>query len=404
MNKKYIFAPKYYSKRATLTTDQIVKLNLKSAEGHSTMYYYEDIDEYMALNKQSDGSDKKIGSEAGYAGNVYADWFYLDMDKKDDLEGCIVATLPLLKYLKEKEIYHLVFFSSSKGLHIYIPKGYISYDTKLENQMYIVFKRFAKQLEKQFPSLSEVLDDQVYHKTHLIRMPFSYRESSKMRKSLLVLKDSIDKTKHFTDWFKIEPFSKDLALTIKEILFNPFPVKNPIWSLEEQVVPDRIKIKREKSKFQFPYQEKVCIYKILDDPDPSAGRHVTMLRLISFFYEKGYPEELIYQHVSYWNETLTNPMEDREIAHNMKTIGKYTYTCSDSIKLAYCSLDNSCSHWSASKFEAQILNSDQALARHIEFENAENQYFLQLDTLWPDFRAEIRPSAGHIVTWYAESG
>ncbi len=403
--KLYLFAPKYYAKRMLLTAEELVGMDLNKKEGHASPYYYDTMQEYFTKNVQDDGSEKKIDSEAGYRRNVMADWWYADFDKKDDPEGCALAILPLLQYLKRENIYHIFFFSSSKGFHLYIPKGYIDYDEELDNHINVVFKRFSKQLEKQFPSLKEVLDDQVYSPVHLLRMPFSYRNKSEMRKSLLSLKDDIDTTKHFTEWFEMEPYSKPLAITIKEFLFNPYTVEEPHWKLEEIATPIITgRKKRSLVKFDTPYKEKVCIYKILSNSNPPAGRHVTMLRLIAFFYEKGYPEEMIYQHISYWNSTLDSPMNDSEVAHNMKTIGKYSYTCHDEIKFANCTLDNTCSYWEGAVHAKGISDSTTAIQNLVRYESEDTKYHLQFDTLWENFIYEVRPSGGHITVFYAESG
>jgi len=368
------------------------------SEGHSTVFKYgKEMVEHMKNNNNS---------TAGYDGPVYTDWFYMDLDKRNDREGCVIAASPLLDYLRDNKIFHLLFSSGSKGLHLYIPIGYLEYPEEYRNKMHLVCRSFADQLVAQFPTLKPVLDPAVYSKTHLLRMPYTLNYNTSPPKLKIMLSwIGVDEEIPYNKWFKVLPSNKANMTFIRETLLSEHLVNEYKWKVDMTIKIPIVKRSKDAEKFKFPYNEKVCIYKMMNDQEVGE-RHNTALRIMMHWAEKGLQEDLVYRILMKWREQLIDlkGFPEQDIANMMKSFGKYQYNCQDNIKKKYCTFDNTCVYWKLTQFEESGNNAKSALISYMKEKGSSTESFIYMERIFDKLRFTLKPSRGHILTIVGASG
>lgn len=369
----------------------------KVKDGHHSMFYYgQEMTDHFATGKTESGL---TGSESGYNGPVYGDWLFFDFDKKDDQEGCAKLMLSFLTYLQEEQIVHLLFSSGSKGFHLYIPKGYLDYPSELESKWNIVCAMFAEQIARTFPELSNVMDKGIYTKVKLLRGANCSHDNGSYKRQLIFKQETQGSYK---EWFEPIKFDRETCKGITSIILEGIPVDKHKWKLEVNLTLPKETTISEESEFKVPYLEKRCIYKMLTDKS-SPERHKTMLRIIAWVYEKGLPESAAEQILLHWNSQLNHPISEREIQHDMKSWGKYVFTCTDEVKLRYC--DNKCSYWVEHQAKTKAFTAKSCINSYKESLLESSEYHIDLSKRW-GFKEKwiIKPERGHITTVIAASG
>lgn len=360
-------------------------------EGHSTIFSYPDEEKDNIL-------------ERGYNGPCFTKWIYLDFDKRDDVKGCAIAIAPLLDYLKDNKIYHLLFTSGGKGFHIYIPINYIKYPKEYESKADKICKLFLTQLIKQFPTLESVKDIQVYSKTHLFRVPFSsHDKTNKPKRQLKWL--GIDESKNYFEWFKKVPLIKEgMKLTLK-VLKDGLPVKDHHWELDTTVIIPETKATKKTHVFEAPYYEKPCIYRMLSDKDPhkmGISRHEVCLSILSWLSDKRMPEPIAYEYIKWWNENILNESySDKELFNHMSSYGTLEISCNYSAKQHYCCRNNECFLWKEQKYIQKTLDSQSALNLYKKHQMEDTSNYVMLSRIFDGMNITLKPPRGHILVMLA---
>lgn len=143
---------------------------------YSPFTYGEDAHEYFEEHKQSIG---------GYAGEVFTDVLYWDLDSKTDFNLVVEGTKKLYDYLSElgyKESLE-VYFSGNKGVHLLLHT-----QDKFNPQQ---TAKICHNLAVKAGVSNSIFDTTVYNINRIFRVPFTKHPSSKLYKIRLT-RDQLD--------------------------------------------------------------------------------------------------------------------------------------------------------------------------------------------------------------------
>jgi hypothetical protein len=337
-------------------------------------------------------SEKTVG---GYNGKVYGNYFVLDIDDSD-VDGLTIRMKRFFEYMKDKTYY--VFFSGNKGYHIYIPKEYVEYPVELESKWNVACHLFAQNMKILFPEFKDNIDLAVYDKVRLFRLPFSIHPKSGRKKQLVkwMKLDEENPTQSF-----ISPIFRQEDVLEAILIGKAYPhITQKIASIKAGDIPKHKEINMQsgsiKTYVEYPYGEKLCIYKMLNTYDLSGMRHKAALRLQSYWKEKGYSIEFVWSMLKVWSERLTNPLAEDELRNIIKFFERgYVFTCNDDIKKHFCI--PSC-HMFKSKDVAteHIFMGNDYLNRYIEDMTSSQDNYIFMNKAYPEWGLPaIKP--GHVV-------
>ena len=327
--------------------------NLKHPRDHESLLYDEeirDVDTEKEAYSSLFGFDEEIvahieehGSVKGFAGKTYGNYFVLDFDSKDNPKAAAEAAVPLLDQMDDLDMRYYLFFSGRKGIHLYIPKQYVAYNEELESDWCTASRLFVEGVLDAFPEMTEYLDNGIYQHTRMFRYPFSWHPKGRKDKMLmkynpehpkLFLVDKIRKDHVIADIFSGMPLVSDDSEILLSIRDRKPTESNLVPLPEPEYDDEGIELFRE-SKGMRP-----CITHMLNDRNITGSRHQTMLRIMSFFNDLGFPAPFIRSQLMAWNKRLVEPMSQDEIETNMKYYHKYNFGCNDHIRKKYC--DEAC--------------------------------------------------------------
>jgi len=309
------------------------QITVPNGEAYTSLFYFD--------HEMIDHLDK-TKSVSNFRGNVYGNYFVLDLDSPD-IPKLIVAMAPFLDILKENNIIHYIFFSGAKGFHIYIPKEYILYPDTLVKQWNIACRLFAETMMTTFPTLAPYIDLSIYDKVRMFRMPYSIHPKSGKPKNLLSY-SGLNKETPINSFLKIARKKEDVMTELfegREIL--PHQVS---MALTKLVIPVEVTTTTDtvpstqvgaNAYLEYPYGEKLCIYKMLNTYNIKGSRHNIALRLMSYWKEKGYNIGFTTVLMKEWNSKLDVPLTNADIYKLLQSYDKgYIFTCKDQFKSAFC--------------------------------------------------------------------
>lgn len=382
-DKYYLYTPTVSSRR---TIRQAIRINPVEREAYSSLFYYgaQMKEYYMNENTVS-----------GYNGDVYGTYFVLDIDDKD-VDALTIRCERFFEDLKDKTYY--LFFSGNKGYHLYIPKEYVNYPDNLENKWNIVNHLFAQKIRELYPEIKDSIDLSVYDKIRIFRLPFSIHPKSG-REKVLVEWQKLDK--EFPSRSFISPIFRKEDILQEILNGKPHPDVSEKWiTIEKSEIPKHKEIDMKtgviKSYVEYPYGEKLCIYKMLNTYDLTGMRHKVALRLQSYWKEKGYNKEFVWNMLKVWNKRLTNPMSLLELDNIIKFYDRgYIFTCNDDIKKFFCI--NTCHMYKQKDIaEEFIYQGSDYLSRYIEEMNSSKENYIYMEEMFPEWPlAPIKP--GYVI-------
>ena len=189
--------------------------SLQDKEAYKTYFRFrEDYLKHFKLNK----------SVAQFKGKGYADFLPIDIDS-DNLEEAYSRARELIEYLFAKfefDAKHL-FFSGSKGFHIFLPSSAFGYFEPSEN-LGMVFRNIAKDILGEIPFDEKIYDmnrllrvsNSINSKSGLFKIPLSFEEFAQGLDHILELAKLSQENKHPSlDDYVINPGLKDLYLKYK---------------------------------------------------------------------------------------------------------------------------------------------------------------------------------------------
>jgi nucleoside-triphosphatase THEP1 len=304
------------------------QITVPNGEGYTSLFYFD----YEMIDHLDNTK-----SVSNFNGNVYGNYFVLDLDSPD-IPKLIIALAPFLDMLKNNNIIHYIFFSGAKGFHIYIPKEYVLYPEELTTQWNVVCRMFAEEMMKTFPKLKEYIDLAIYDKVRMFRMPYSIHPKTGKAKSLLEYR-GLNKEKPINSFMKLQRKKEEVISELFEgRKLLPHQINKVLTKLTiKDTPPTPSKNSDLNAYLDYPYGEKLCIYKMLNTRSLKGSRHNVALRLMSYWKEKGYNLGFTRVLMKEWNSELNEPLEDSAIDKLLEFYDKgYIFTCKDQVKAAFC--------------------------------------------------------------------
>lgn len=386
-----------------------------NGEFHTSTCYF---DENMIIHMQEHG-----GSSAGYNGPVYGNSFILDIDVKNDMQTATRVWIQIHEFLARRNVTKDDFFSGMKGYHIYIPKHFVEYPEELESKWNVCMLVFAKWLCSQIEGISDYIDWQLYTKTHNIRFPFSVHPASNQRKTPFEYRETIYDQDEKIDLNRTLIWCPQYREDIKRRIFAYEHIPDEDWLAplditefyqEMRIEPERMETARGNNTIDIPnlFGEKLCIHLMKNDKniEGNPGRMNVAMRLIRHWAERGDSLEEAASSLRIWNSKLPTPLADSvsnpEIEKAIAAYNKdYKYTCTDPIKMRYCSSQCYFFKTRAVDQEQTILYGGKMSQAVKRLRNAPQEGCINLSLLWHGLlRCTINPLLGQVLTICAASG
>lgn len=301
-------------------------------EIHICIYRYGiELLEYFNGNKHS---------VAGYRGDCYADFVWIDIDRKDSPEQSLNDCKKLVTILKGLgvDMGIRIYFSGSKGFHLAIPIEYIK-GPYPQKDLPVILRFFTERL------CGDVeIDKDLYRHLNLLRLHNTVNKKSGLYKIRILeselLSLSIQEIKELaknprylteeTDDEEIE-FNESLSAIYKEAL-----KEYEKWA-ERRAKQGDFSDKQDTN--EVPNNRKLCIWKLMRQGAKPGQRHDSMLRLAVHYRDEGFTENEVYALMEEWNKKNEGTkVNSAEINSSIKGVfkGGYDYGCFDPIKDDWC--------------------------------------------------------------------
>lgn len=293
---------------------KIIKSKVYKGEAYCALFDMEDREDFIS-----------------YQGLHYPmmGWVVIDIDVKENLQKAHEITAKILESFGLKESFARVYFSGSKGFHIYIRCEYFGITKPTAD--------CSARLKDVLLSMSEkygfAFDRGNYHANRKFRLPNSINEKSKL--------------------YKIElTFDQFYTLSIEEIkekAKSPGPVTLDIYDTPEP----KISIETSEASFGLPakideetnefktYKNKPCIEKLLQTEIDEGNRHYVLIRLVGDLYNQGLTDDDIRMKViGFASKNNTIDRFEKEFGQALRDAknGKaYTMGCYEDYKKSNCS-------------------------------------------------------------------
>jgi len=387
-----LFGRSVKGNRSSLSFDELMgEIANSVAEAHVGVFILPDSKEHIAQHE---------GSIAKYEGRVQAKWMVIDFDSAN-VDELIVPITELVEYLDDKNIRYFLFFSGSKGFHLYTRIEHFGFDEKYKDKMHIVCKKIAETLEVLFPKLgaTKSIDMQLYSPVHTIRCPFTRHPKGQSFKNLVTL----TKTPEGNSEFIKADLDKNGKIAVMTALFNPSEIEIPYKLFNVEITEKDLKETEIKdlSVEGVPFGQPYCIYQMRKLSNVNQ-RYNHAMRLASHYANsfKFNPPE-VYHLLKYWNANLERKLDDEELKHAVDGGYRYSYGCNDSIKLQHCCKDNRCLLWKSTQ-STSFKTTEEQLAEYNDYMMVDPSNHLYLGKAFRGLDLHVREA--QIVTLFAESG
>ncbi len=278
------------------------------------------------------GKEEKQGVSK-YQGPVFADFFPIDIDDKEDTSRAHEQAKRVLNMLLnnyEVDLSQLrLYFSGNKGFHIMLPHAL--FNLRPGREMPQAFKKMA-------PALTEgaKIDLSVYDRVRLFRFSNTVNTKSGLYKIPLtpaeILNLSIEEILELAKAPRrvdVEPVEESNEYLMA--LYNKMVAK-----VKQPPPASSVEINKKQKGMKPPKGAKLCYYKILEGIS-EGGRDNTGLRLAVHFL-KELPPEVVLSMLHGWNKRNKPPMdaEDVDKLFNQAQNGEYDFGCNDFILVEHC--------------------------------------------------------------------
>lgn len=386
MNKYCILAETVQSRRKIIP---VTDLEVPQGEMYTSLFYYDN--EMLKYVNEHD-------TVSGFNGQVYSNFFILDLDGQN-LKEVIADMQNFINWLTSQNCIYYIFFSGNKGFHIYLSTYNVDYPK--DKPWNVLQKMFATQISKTFPKLSKYIDLSIYDKVRIFRFPYSIHQSTGYEKNLI----------EWLDYNENEPM-KSFVINhrrkedvIREIFIKPIEDGEKIFTIE-----DTIEIKEDKpikscEYFEYVYGEPYCITKILNTKNVKGERHKIGLRLLGYWYGKGYTKKFARKLLESWNEDIENPLHSLEIDNLLKYYETgYKFPCTDEVKSKYCV--PSCQFYKRRELqESNIFTAEDYYTRYLKDKNASKDNWIYLGHKFDGWNlSPIKPGYVVVIAGGAGSG
>ena len=278
------------------------------------------------------------GSVADYYGTRWIDRVIVDIDKGNDSNNETMRRTRAYLLALEDEGLSLTrsvqtFFSGS-GYHLIIPNSVFNFEPSSELP-YIVRKTMA--------ALLPGIDDMVYIRSAIYRVPHTKNNKTNLYKIPLTIKELHEKTPE--EILKMAE-SPRLEFAYKEMLGE--------GELEHTILTKTPTIKELR-----PVTENTkvvpCVQRMLTLGPESGSRNNTILRIASHFRRHGIPSEYAKLSLLHWNQ---NSLEDSIVIDKTEqTYNRgYQYSCNDKLMAKHC--QTNCIYFRRKDYLVEVLSAD----------------------------------------------
>ena len=281
---------------------------------------------------------RKNGTLKNYFGVRYIDRIPIDIDKGDNSDE---KTLDILRSvileLEEADIDCGSFQSyfSGSGYHLLLSGDLFNF--KPSTDLPFTVKQTLKKL---IPHL----DSSIYMRTGIYRVQHTTNQKTGLYKIPL---------------HRNEVMNLDANDIIKMAKTNrgDFKYHSLVGNgeLESQIVEDIPNI-RVLNKVSEPSKVVPCIQSMLNKGASEGSRHVTAMRIISYFKRNGLPSHYAKVCMLHWNAKSMNEQQVMEMVENVYN-RNYQYGCKDSIMSEHCKTQ--CIHFKRKDYLVDIKSSDE---------------------------------------------
>lgn len=263
-------------------------------------------------------------------------WFALDFDA-DDPDLARKDVLNLIHMLGLEEDYARVFFSGSKGFHLYIREEW--FGVPHDENCSVQYRKLVMALKNKYDL--KTLDAGIIQDNRKFRIPNSKHQRTGLHKIQLTFDQlqtwTLDEIKRFAasprnfnlDTFTVPATPKNLgAVTEVEV------VGSGVFGVENVIADD--------TKKYGTFKGKVCISRMWTAPLPVGERHVSALALIADCFETGITQKECTDKLYEW--ATRHRILDRWETDLVRAIDEhysgrrgYSFGCYNPAKMAHCS-------------------------------------------------------------------
>lgn len=312
-------------------------------------------------------------------------YFVLDFDSSSDLEKARRDCLAVIRGLHLEENTFKIFFSGSKGFHLYIREEFFpltpSSDTAKQ------FERIIIQISKQLKL--ETLDDSIYQANRKFRLPNSLHPKTSLFKVELDL--------HTLETGELD-YIKSLAKTPRELSIFNYNVPSVKWStLQETNGPGDFtssfglgSVKEADiahTGFLSTFKNKICVSRMETQNFKEGERHQVAIALIAEYHQRGETQDYTENKIEEFCQKqgiLERFSKDylRAISDTYSGSGGYTFGCYSGIKYKLCS--GTCSIYSMLNKEKRAVVTDLPTKKEKQKEPAKNPTIEGVPANFPD--------------------
>lgn len=307
---------------------QEATVKLSGVDAYKTYFRYPD--EFQRhFDKNIDSTTKKK-SVSRYSGPAYADFFPVDIDCNNDIPKALdllINTLCVLENQYDVNIKELrVFFSGSKGFHLYIPAAMMGITPSENISRY--FKAFAAKILK---PIGVSYDPLIYDIVRLWRVSNSINSKSGLYKIELTP----------TEVFKLTAEEiVEMAREKRTVEYVSDPIANNLLTATYRSIQELPTISGETIVAGVcPRNEKQCYHRLLQGVG-EGKRDAVCFRLANHFQKKGYDSGDVEGLLQAWNKKNQPPMSENEVKTKVRSAfngSRADFGCNDEILQEYCS-------------------------------------------------------------------
>jgi archaellum biogenesis ATPase FlaH len=278
------------------------------------------------------------GSVADYYGTRWIDRVIVDIDKGNNSNNeTMRRTRAYLLALEDEGLclsQSVQTFFSGSGYHLIIPNSVFNFEPSSELP-YIVRKTMA--------ALLPGIDDMVYIRSAIYRVPHTKNNKTNLYKIPLTIKELHEKTPE--DILEMAK-SQRLEFAYRELLGE--------GELEHTIITKTPKVKELRAVIE---NTKVvpCVQRMLALGPESGSRNNTILRIASHFRRHGIPSEYAKLSILHWNQ---NSLEESVVIDKTEqTYNRgYQYSCQDKLMAKHCQAH--CIYFRRKDYLVEVLSAE----------------------------------------------
>ncbi len=280
----------------------------------------------------------KNGSLKNYFGIRYIDKIPIDIDKKDNTDEKTLDVLRgLILELEDAEIYEKSFqaYFSGSGYHLILAPSLFNFKPGID--LPFIVKQTLK-------TIISYLDSSIYMRTGIYRVQHTLNQKTGLYKIPLYRDEVMNE-----DVSYILDLAKGNRIDFK---YHNLEANSELEDKIVEEVPD-IQVFNNISE---PTKIVPCVQSMLNKGAKQGSRHMTAMRIVSYFKRNGMPSHYAKVCMLHWNNKSMNEKEIMEMVENVYN-RNYKYGCQDTIMLDHCKTQ--CMYFKRKDFLIDIKSADE---------------------------------------------